>query len=72
MSHAPLLNPRAPPSLQPICEREIQSLQLKNGAEFDQTDRVKDLIAPGDTLVASYLQVGPFLTALLAEGELLR
>ena len=40
-----------------MCEMPILSLRLGSGAEVDQTDRVRDLIAPGDTLFANYLQV---------------
>ena len=40
-----------------MCEMPILSLRLRSGAELDQTDRVQDLIAAGDTLVANYLQV---------------
>ena len=40
-----------------MCEMPIRALRLASGAEFDQSDKVKDIIAPGETLVASYLQV---------------
>ena len=42
-----------------MCEMPIRALRLASGAEFDrQSDTVKDIIAPGETLVTSYLHIG--------------
>ena len=52
-----------------MCEMPIRALRLANGAEFHQIDKVKDIIAPGETLVASCLQVRalfPLLSQSLA------